>query len=407
MVQELGVEEIYEKFGGYDLIEEVKGYVHENNFEGYLNDLHKYNAFLKLMDSNIGVDVEFYKKINLHSLDAIYKYYVQKINTVFVDVEYNLQTYNMFNNWRGMFDKANEGKAFGLPLTDAPLLTKEIGGCPIGNVFGYGALSGVGKSTSTLKMLVTSSIEFNQKMVIFINEEDAEKWQQQMATWIINNKFNGNFDKKRFINGHFTTDEMNWIDQAVEYSEELSKQKIITIIPLQSYNVDLVIRLINKYSAMGINNFVLDTFKESNDATGELWQSMAKDMTKLYDTVKPASKNVFLWVTFQLSKAMVSRRYLSMDSIGKAKNILDVMSVCLLSRKVRSDEMPNGSNPISVYMKYEDKRIPIPLDQNKKYMIIFIAKNRNGNSDLQLVYEIDLGKNTMKEIGYTDISEDF
>lgn len=40
--------------------------------------------------------------------------------------------------------------------------------------------------------------------------------------------------------------------------------------------------------------------------------------------LKPAAKNVALFVTYQLGKASVKMRYLTNNEIGQAKNILDV-----------------------------------------------------------------------------------
>ena len=67
---------------------------------------------------------------------------------------------------------------------------------------------------------------------------------------------------------------------------------------------------------------------------------MERDMVDLYDVVKPAAKNVALFVTYQLGKASVKMRYLTNNEIGQAKNILDVFSVNLMMRKPFEDEFP-------------------------------------------------------------------
>ena len=71
---------------------------------------------------------------------------------------------------------------------------------------------------------------------------------------------------------------------------------------------------------MGVRLFVLDTLKESSDSRDtETWKSMERDMVDLYDVVKPAAKNVALFVTYQLGKASVKMRYLQIMKLDKQR----------------------------------------------------------------------------------------
>jgi replicative DNA helicase len=163
---------------------------------------------------------------------------------------------------------------------------------------------------------------------------------------------------------------------------------------------------------MGVKYFILDTFKAGYDAKDEaIWLSMMNDMRKLYDTIKPSVKNVHLWCTLQLSKGTIRQRYLTQDNIGMSKNTVDVASTLLLIRRIRDDEYSGEKNELDVY-KLEGKngktKIPVKLNKEKHYMIIFIDKNREGEAqDFQIVVEIDLGKNTYKEVGICRVPQDF
>jgi replicative DNA helicase len=165
-------------------------------------------------------------------------------------------------------------------------------------------------------------------------------------------------------------------------------------------------KIINKYSALGVKYFILDTFKAGDDYSNkQTWEEMMHDMRKLYDTVKPSNKNVHLWATLQLKKDKVGSRYLTQDNIGMSKNVVDVCSTVILMRQIREDEKDGGKNAIKVY-RLEGKngrtKIPVTLHEDKNYMIIFIDKNREGESGhFQIVVEINLGRNTYREVGVT------
>ena len=163
---------------------------------------------------------------------------------------------------------------------------------------------------------------------------------------------------------------------------------------------------------MGVRYFVLDTLKESCDAsTDEIYKSMTRDMVKIYDVVKPAAKNVGLFVTYQLGKASIKTRYLTNNEIGLAKSIVDVMSVNIMMRRPFDDEYAGGKRELTCY-KLEGKngktKIPFKLERNKHYMITFIPKNRFGQSDqFQIVSEYDMSRNIHRDLGITNVPQDW
>ena len=94
-----------------------------------------------------------------------------------------------------------------------------------------------------------------------------------------------------------------------------------------------------------------------------------------------------------------------------AKNIIDPTSTCIMIRDVLEDEYPDGKHELKVY-KLEGKngktRIPVKLDKDKRYQIIFIVKNREGSANTyQIVIEHDMSRNIMKEVGITHVAIDW
>ena len=80
-------------------------------------------------------------------------------------------------------------------------------------------------------------------------------------------------------------------------------------------------------------------------------------------------------------------------------------------RDVLDDEYSGGKNELRVYRlegKNSRTKIPVKLESDKKYQIIFIVKNREGNANsYQLVIEHDMSRNVMKEVGITHVAVDW
>ena len=112
-----------------------------------------------------------------------------------------------------------------------------------------------------------------------------------MIIWVANNIFNANVSKYQLRNGHFGEELMKIFAQCADWIEQKQEQHILTIVPLQTYSVNLAIKVIKKYARMGVQYFVLDTMKPSADAKGEIYQSMMADAVMLYDIIKPTSLN--------------------------------------------------------------------------------------------------------------------
>ena len=139
---------------------------------------------------------------------------------------------------------------------------------------------------------------------------------------------------------------------------------------------------------------------------------MMRDMIALYDTIKPANKNVPLFVTYQLGKQSLKLRHLTNLEIGQARSIVDVMSVNLMCRKPYDDEYHKGSKELFCYhysdMNKTGPKIKNVLTRDQNPMIIFIAKNRFGVTDqYQILADCNFGTNVCKDFAYCEVPQDY
>lgn len=402
----------YEEYGGYNTIESAKDYVDVENLSGYIEEMKKWKSVLALCKNGYPVKDELDRYVDMSEED-IYSEYETFINHVFSNSAFEIKSYNVFENIEKFIEELNEGSEIGIPFYNAPLLTEEIGGFNLnGHIYGLGASSGVGKTTMVFNYLVPSAIKRNQKIVMVINEEDERKIRKELIIWVANNILKKELHKRDLRNGHFNCDILNILKECAKWIDERKEEQFLTVIPLERYSVNTVVKIIKKYSSMGVRIFILDTLKESCDAkTDEIHKSMMRDMITLYDVIKPSAKNVGLFVTYQLGKGSLKMRHLTNNEIGQSKSIIDVMSVNLMMRRPYEDEYDGGSKELKCYKLEGANRqteIQFKLKKSENHMITFITKNRFGETDRkQIVSKCDLSTNKCEDVGYCIVPQDW
>lgn len=402
----------YDDYGGYETIEKATEYVKTQNLGGYIAELNKWNTVLMMLKNKFPVYDRLSEFADM-SLDDIYVEYEAILNHIFINADEDIQSYSIEEGIDDLIDELNEGLAVGLPYYEMPLLNKETGGQLTGNITLVGGLSNMGKTTLVRSMCIPASIKNDEKLVIIINEEGRRKWQREMLVWVANNIYK--FDLQKFVvrDGKYSDEVMDMLRKCANWIKEKASDNTITIIPFNKYRTEKAIKVIKKYASLGVKYFILDTYKaDSGSRSDKMWLEMQQSMVDIYDTVKTdGGKDVHIVITFQLAKSSARQRFYSQDNIGQAKNIVDVASTCLMIRDIFEDEYTGEKNALKVY-KLEGKngksKIPVNLDHDKHYQLIFIVKNREGAANnYQIVVEHDMSRNLLKEVGFTSVPVDF
>lgn len=402
----------YEDYGGYETIEKATEYVKTQNLGGYIAELNKWNTVLMMLKNKFPVYDRLSEFADM-SLDDIYVEYEAILNHIFINADEDIQSYSIEEGIDDLIDELNEGLAVGLPYYEMPLLNKETGGQLTGNITLVGGLSNMGKTTLVRSMCIPASIKNGEKLVIIINEEGRRKWQREMLVWVANNIYK--FDLQKFVvrDGKYSDEVMDMLRKCANWIKEKASDNTVTIIPFNKYRTEKAIKVIKKYASLGVKYFILDTYKaDSGNRSDKMWLDMQQSMVDIYDTIKTdGGKDVHIVITFQLAKSSARQRFYSQDNIGQAKNIVDVASTCLMIRDVFEDEYTGEKNALKIY-KLEGKngktKIPVNLDHDKHYQLIFIVKNREGAANnYQIVIEHDMSRNLLKEVGFTSVPVDF
>jgi replicative DNA helicase len=346
------------------------------------------------------------------SAEDIYDEFTAFLNDSFLNVESDIKSYDISDGIDELIEELDEGLAIGLPYNEMKMITKETGGQYLGSITLVGGLSNVGKSTFARTTTIPSILKYQEPLVIMINEDGKKKWQRELMVWVANNIFKEDLQKHIVRDGRFTHETKELLKKSANWIKEQSQNHIITIIPFPKYKTSNAIKVIKKYSSMGVKYFILDTFKmDAGKVSENSWLQMQQAMVDINDVVKPEVKNVHILITFQLAKGSVKQRYYTQDNVGIAKNIIDPASTCIMVRDLYDDEYTGEKRELYVY-KLEGKKgsskIPQKLSKDKRYQIIFIIKNREGAANqYQVVVEHDMSRNIMKEIGMTNVPIDF
>lgn len=404
------LKEKYDEYGGYSTIMKASTYIKRENIVGYVIELQKWNAIYEMNKQGFPVKNQLSDFADM-SLDEIYAVLQSQINNTFLKCSDSLnKSYDISDNIDELITDLQSGKEVGLPYYKMPLLSQQTGGCALGNITLIGGITNAGKSTFFRNVHLPALIENKEKCVVMINEEDLQKLQRELIVWYVNNELHYDLQKYILKEGVWSDNSKDKIMIAVEWLKSMKEQHLLTIIPFKSFTTNNAIKVINKYSALGVKYFILDTFKADSDSSANenVRMQMSMNMVALYDAVKPATHNVHLLCTFQLNKAAVRQTYYALDNIGESKNIADIASTVIMMRTVFDNEKSGGTRELKVYKDEIDSQGVvhqklIELDPRKHYQVMFIVKSREGSTDRQTVVEVDFSRNIYKEIGYTSV----
>ena len=407
LVKHEKLKELFENNGGFSVTDAGK-LIDTENMDSYVAENSKWCCVINLYKRGFPIASKLSDFTDM-SGQEIYEEYTAFLNDSFQNVDGTEdKAYKISYQIDELIDKLDEGNNVGLPLYNMPLLSKMISGLKLGEMVGVFALSGVGKSSLVRNTYIPSVLEHEESCLYMINEESLAEVQVQLLVWVANVIFKKDVEKWKVNNGKYSPEFKHFLKtECVDWIREHENQFLI--VPFSSYSSSKAIKLIKKYSALGFNYFIIDTFKQSQDSEAGLkaHEEMQRSSVELYDTIKDVGCNVNLIITGQLTKGAARMRSVTQSEVGIAKNIQDVMSKVLYIKNVEPSQRDGGKNALSVFKLMGSTKVPVKLSPDKQYQVITLGKNRGGRCDLSLVVHHDLSRNVMEEIGYTIIMDDY
>lgn len=402
--------EYYEENGGYDTIKELIEECNKdkNNDEYHFSEIQKYEVLRKFQQEKL-IDVndkELINKLISMTLKQVQMFFQYKYRNIFLNINAGeVAEYNLIDQLDETIEKLNEGEDLGMDLFESPRLNRKIKGWKDGHLMYVVMSSGTGKSSFGLEKTVLSSIKNNEKTIMFVNEEDVFKTRVLLLATVSSRILNIAVPRDSLSQGNFDKKTLEKLHKAKEWLYSY-KRDLIKFCYLKNYRIEDVISRIELYRPLGYSKVYFDTFKpDRSQKSLDRWEAFSNSAQELYDCIKTENNNCATLATVQL-KIGRETRYLDLSAIGKSKEIVEVASVVLMGRILFADEYPGNKNELITYnWEWDDlqkkwDKVSYEINPEKIYLILFIAKNRHGSEDEQILYEVNYDFNSWREVSY-------
>ena len=300
-----------------------------------------------------------------------------------------------YDEW---IDEWNKGSSIGFKIGSA-MLNYQLLGVHKKNLLLHLAGIGQGKTSSAISWYILPAIE-EHDVCIIANEQSVSEWRQMILATVLFSKIGSvqGFSRHEMMKGKFTDEQKSKMKEAAQWLEK-QKGKII-FIETQDYSVLNIKKIMSRYSSIGCDYFIIDTLKPMDDSSDKAWGEFSEVAKELFLQAKKL--DVAVIATCQLSPEAMSRRYLDLTCIAKAKAIAETASQVVMFRPLTSEEREKVKA-----FNYDGKiKREISLDENKDYIMVFTPKNRFGQVTPQIIMERNMNFNTYKDIGWHECTYD-
>lgn len=429
-VKELGLEDKYNAYGGFQSIQEVMNEVEgkEENIEAYYNEIKKYALVKslvslfgdKVLEPNGKYDYKVMTKNQLHI------YWNDQVNQLGMDGDNKYDEHDLLKGLKEDILRWSVNPAVGLPFYKSPQMTKISTGWDFGNLYIMGGFGGSGKTSISFNKLIMSCIEQKEKLLIIANEQGIDEFKKMLIVTAMGVGTKDSINRQRFNEGNYTEEEFDKMSKAVEWVEELcgGDDSLIKFVFMEDYIMEDVKKVIRHYSNRGYKSVMIDTGKPSEGGNQMVrWERFTEDFKDLYKLCRPngGGLNLRMWVNVQLADSALKSRFLDEHAFGDSKKIKNEASVVFMIRAVWADEYEEGSNELEVYKWEHDPKNPFAnehgmykkefkLERGKIYYLLFTPKNRRGRDNKTgldvLVLQPNFNNNSFYEVGWTVIHND-
>lgn len=385
------------------------------NFEKSYDDLLKANLLIEVFYTQKDLMLNFEELKKMDTSSDVYDYIEYKILGCASDkVSKNMTEGNMY-----VSDELIEQIIAGELIESisfhkfAPMLNGILGGSVLGKLHIIAGSSGAGKSTFTTSNIFYPHICEGEKVCLISNEMTKNEILMMLFCIVATDKFkNWKLTREKMTKRNpdgstkLTDEDIKTLKEVQAYINEHIKDNFY-FIDFSDADVNNVVKMIRKYSKLGVKTFCYDTMKADNSADAKAWASIIEHSKLLTFTAQ--KNNIALYLTYQVAPHANDKRWLHRGLLSEGKGVVFMAHSLILIRPVRYDEMPNERYDLKPYRKVfdEDKgewiRKPFEFseqDLQRRYILVFIDKNRSGDEGDVLMYQFWGNNARYREIGF-------
>lgn len=399
-----------DEYGGCREIINSAKVVNVNNFESYYEELIKYNYLidLNLTQKEIALDYEKMKKMSNEEMMAYVEYKITNIengkSTRLAEVS------NLYIDEEFMKLCEEEGTIETISYYDAfPQLNNVLGGIMLGKLHIFAGMSGSGKSTFMLNIIM-SVIKQGLKATIISNELSKYEYLMMIVCLVLFDEFKYYKITRQKLQSQIklNDEERTMFRKACKYINENYKDNL-TFVILNTTDMEVVYKEMKKACKLGSKVILYDTLKSSGGEKG--WVEITDASKKV--TMLAQKENVAIYLSFQTAPYTADKYYLHRGLMSEGKNAIFMASTLCMMRPLRNDEFKGEKKYIKPYKirkneetgKYEKVSFDLDFD-GSKYNLIFIDKNRNGEDGKVILVKMIGSYGKFIEIGYANVHVD-
>jgi KaiC/GvpD/RAD55 family RecA-like ATPase len=424
-IKENGLEKDFEEYGEMRTINDAVDIVkhHSDNIDYYYETIKKsytIRQLYQLFGDKVLIKKNKYN-YELMSREQLTTFWTDKMNQIGLGNINKYEVEDLYIDADTFIKKLEEESADMLPYYKSSLLNGISMGVPRGHTVMIGGFGGTGKSSITAEKFVMSCIANGEKLIIVLNEEDAQSFRQKIVLTILFNEFSTSFDRKRMVNGKLTEDDKEKIRKAFKKMHELMDEEdgLIKVVFMERYVMKDLEKIVRFWANRGYYNLLIDTHKVSDDSPHEKrWEVFVEDMKTIYRWTRKnaGGMNLRTVVTFQLADSAMKNRYLDFEAIGEGKASKNEASIMHMFRVVWADEYEKGKKELKCWKNKKNEHTGewekefFFLEAGKIYYLWFTPKNRfgkdNDTGQPVLILEPMFDANHFKEVGWCFVAND-
>jgi len=399
----------FEKLGGYQTVKEMLSITKVDNIGAYHDKLVKNNILINMIDKGFSIEKDYPKLKNMTS-GELYDFYEYHLNDVFSERKDNIEIEDMIVDDE-FIAQMQSGQDVGASYsTFSPRLSYATLGVPKGELMLMASYVNNGKTSFTSANIFLDLLDRGHKVAFVSNEQGIENFKRLMVLHILTTKFDyWKLTRKKLKIGKFTEDEIVMLRKARDYSSKhyLNNVKFAR---LYNYDMNVVKKIIKKLAKVGYEYFVYDVLK--SNGTEEDYRHIIESTKTLHQLA--SKENIGIIPIMQLAlHTKKTARFLDVDSLGGAKGASEVPSEIIIFREVLDDEKEGEKFDIKPYNYSKNSdgttnykmKVQYTMKVDVKYMVFFLAKTRNDDNGLTLLYEYKGDWNRWDEVGYCHVSQ--
>ena len=409
----------------------------KGEYQIYTKNLGMYKFIRFIEVENGGLNEMFNKLNNIeHNSEDVRNYLLAHIQSSFDNYKSKPKESDLEVGLDDLVEEiVNDKMEIGIPQRFSKYTNHFTGGIFKG-VHYLGASSGRGKTTwlmvlYLLPILLAKDMngDYNEKVLIIANEQGKKTFQKLILIAIYCNiyRFSPQNDslKDRFIRRHriergkaSSLDKRLIKDVAEFYKERFMKRIKFVFMPM--FSPDDIQTCIENNAMYGYTNILLDTMKA--EQKGE-YQLLANLATKLDMIAKELELRIV--ATVQLAIYSMNRKYLDHTCLAESKQIVEIAEHSLYFRYTDLTEL-GGLQVYRFVNEYDEdgnftgafkelieigemqglqttgEKDDKDLWQGMKYLLLFVGKNRHGESDKIVLARVNFDIMYYEEVGIVE-----